>query len=260
MISITRWISTVSKSDTDFLHTAGRRIVKNLLIRLGSLAFISPIAPFAAEAGFIALDPTATPYHTNDDSTNAATAYSLASLSLTPGQTITLMEVGTYSRGPSYTNTFTDLNAVFSSSTVLLDMSVENRVPDAIGVGVNPIVTNPTYVGSDVTDIPNDFYISRLGSQAGASVTLVIPTGAAYIFFSAADVYFHDNISPDNNFGVNIGLASVPEPASLGLAFLGIIGTIVLASWQSGRGKRSSPGGGDHGRGADPNCRSGSGS
>jgi len=207
--------------------------MKNPLVHLWSLALITLVVPPAARAGFITLDSSATYLHTNDDPANNATAYSLASLGLTPGQTITLTEVGTYSRGPGYANIYTDLNAVFSSTNVLLDPSVEDRVPGAIGVGVNPIVTPPTYNGQETTDIPTDFYISLFGSPMGSHVTLAIPTGAAYLFFSTDDVYFSDNTSPNNSFGVNI--STVPEPGSVVLGFLGAIGSIAFTSKRTRR-------------------------
>jgi hypothetical protein len=207
--------------------------MRNPLVHLWSLALITMVAPPAARAGFVALDPAATYLHTNDDPAPDATAYSLASLSLSPGQTITLTEVGTYSRGPTYQNIYTDLNVVFSSTNVLLATSVEDRVPGAIGVGVNPIVTPPTYNGNEPTDIPTDFYISLFGSPMGSSVTLAIPTGAAYLFFSTDDVYFSDNTAPNNSFGVDISI--VPEPGSLILGFMGAIGSIAFISKRTRR-------------------------
>ena len=204
--------------------------MKSSWIFVWGLAFIAFMTPTAARGDFIPIDSAATYLHTNQDPANDAKAYSLASLGLTQGEAITLTEVGTYSRGPGYANIYTDLNAVFSSTSVLLGSDNEDRVPDAIGVGVYSIVTPPTFIGNQVTDIADDFYIEPFGSTSITGVTVVIPAGAAYLFFSTDDVYFNDNTSPNNTFGVDIEPATVPEPASLTLGLLGMMGSVAFAS------------------------------
>jgi hypothetical protein len=52
----------------------------------------------------------------------------------------------------------------------------------------------------------------------GSGVTLAIPTGANYLFFSVDDTFFSDNVvTPNGTFGVNVAPAAVPEPSSLAL-------------------------------------------
>lgn len=108
---------------------------------------------------------------------------------------------------------------VFSSSSTLLAATNQNRVPGAIDAGTD-IVTAPTHFGALATDIPQDFFIS------GAGTTLVIPTGAAYLFVAAHDSLYGDNTDPDADYAVQLeAVAAVPEPSSLLLLGMGVVGT-----------------------------------
>jgi hypothetical protein len=105
------------------------------------------------------------------------------------------------------------------SSSTLLAATNQNRVSGAIDAGTD-FVTSPTHFGRLATDIPQDFFIS------GAGTTLVIPTGAAYLFVAAHDSLYGDNTDPDVDYAVRLeAVAAVPEPSSLLLLGMGVVGT-----------------------------------
>ena len=156
---------------------------------------------------FVPVDPTATYLHTNQDSAGNSVPVPLSSLvfnghALQPGDTINLAETGDclhYASAPTFS---TGMIGVFSSSNVLLDASVLRRVPGAIGEG-DSYMTYPTYLGSQPTDIPEDFYVNP-----GAGTTVTIPPSARYLFLSADDIFFSDNSNPHNNFGAKISFVA----------------------------------------------------
>ena len=73
-------------------------------------------------------------------------------------------------------------------------------------------VTPPTGNGAIPTDIPGDFFI--------ADTTVTIPAGANFLFFSALDDYFGDNVDPNGDFRVRISgpsrfIALAPPPTEV---------------------------------------------
>jgi Dockerin type I domain len=172
------------------------------IINSGTLTVTnSTIANNSTVGRTILLDPRATYLHTNSDPSLNAQPVDLASLGIAPGTTITLTEVGTFDASGGQGDTAKTLVGVFSSTNVLTASSDRYRVPGAIDAGVGHYVTTPTLIGSQPTDIPQDFLIS---DQAVHSITLAVPAGAEFLFFSPPDSYFGDNVDPNHDFGVQI--------------------------------------------------------
>ncbi|MEL6798010.1 MAG: GC-type dockerin domain-anchored protein, partial [Planctomycetota bacterium] len=97
--------------------------------------------------------------------------------------------------------------AMFSMTDELLaDRSLLNRVPGAVDAGVDftSAPTNRQNCGYPIeTDVPEDFVLT-----AGNAVQVQVPAGARYVFISANDEFFGDNIDADGNYGVRIGVPS----------------------------------------------------
>jgi hypothetical protein len=196
------------------------------------------------------LDPSATYLETSEYTgwgvPHSSFAYSLASLGFSAGDTVTFTRVGAYQS--TYvewggTDTSTGLLGVFSSSSTLLGpinpgadantllITPAVRVPGAIATTLPAIVSKPIYHGltpdaplnSVSTDIVQDFAIGKSGT------TVVIPTGAQYIFFSANDNLFGDNTDPNSDFGVMITAAAVPEPSSVLMMLSGVMALAGIA-------------------------------
>lgn len=203
------------------------------------LVVLAVVATTARADNIIYLNPTATYLRTYDDSvSHNAKAYSLASMGFSPGQSIIITEFGSYNDGNDRTpedSKKTNLIAVFSATDALISgttsgdpgqVNVQDRVSGAIGVGGLYDVNAPrTYYGDLPTNIAQDFYISPPNSTSpGSSVTLVIPAGAAYVFFSPDDNLFYDNTtSASGGYGrYGVDIASVPESSSIVLFAIGL--------------------------------------
>ena len=147
------------------------------------------------------------------------------------GDFIYLQQLGNYqfsiyndANGNPFPDTAVDMIGIFSSSDVLLDLSVLHRVPGAIDAGTTPFVTQNTLFGGLATDIPEDYYIP------GTGMTIQIPHLARYLFVAASDQFYSDNFDPDGNYGVRIAPVSpVPEPSTWLLLGSGLAG---LAAWR----------------------------
>lgn len=182
-----------------------------------------------AMAVTISIDPLRTFLFTNNDPCNPwcgsgsvpnSIPIALGDLGISGGEFIQLERVGAYYDGAyGYGDgintlslqTSTEMIGVFSSSNVLYDPNVLNRVPGAIDAGL-PVVTWNTYFGNMSTDIPQDFRIANTIAQ--------VPLGANYLFVAAEDIYYSDNSDPDGDYAVRITpVASVPEPSTF-LLFL----------------------------------------
>src|SRR5687768_14559113 len=91
----------------------------------------------------------------------AAIPIELTSLSLAPGDKITLTRLGDFSCYSGCGDASVGMIAVFSSSNTLLGSHQLQRVPGAIDAGVD-VVTAPTYWQTIPTDIPQDFAVSGM--------------------------------------------------------------------------------------------------
>jgi hypothetical protein len=170
----------------------------------------------------INLDPTRTYLNLQG---NDASAIRLSDLGIGAGDTIKLETFGYFLLYPGDPGTNTNTGAVFSSTSSLLPFmyGVDNwhRIPGAIDAGMPEMVTDAPGFIPWLFDITEDFRVDP-------SVTVLVPTGAEYLFLAAVDAYFYDNSVPQGgSFGVRI--SRVPEPPALlllgiGLATLGFVG------------------------------------
>lgn len=183
--------------------------------------------PAGAVTTFVPLDSKATYLHTYQDSPTPppALALRLSDYGFAPGDRLSLQVVGDIDNGPGG-DTFTFTVGVFSTSNQLLGNEQRYRVVGALASDGDPVVTSPTYFGGQVTDIPQDFGFDR---PDGTVVT--VPVGAVYLFLAKSDQLYYDNSDPDHDYGVLIGLAPVPEPASATLLLVG-------GAWLAARRRR----------------------
>lgn len=146
------------------------------------------------------------------------------------GQTVFVSRAGSWNHLGGGTPTDYGLSAVFSTSNVLLPTPLLNRVPGAIATGAPAWVSPNTFVGNVNTDISEDFQVDNQTGTANG-ITLVIPTGALFLFATAQDNFFQDN---NNTTEFYISLQPVPEPASL----LAIgVGLVAVARRRSAKGQ-----------------------
>ena len=175
----------------------------------------------------VSIDPTRTFLFTNNDpwhgdgSVPYSLAIDLGALGIYPGSTILLEQLGDYYNGYAgyYGNEaeldgFTGMIGVFSSSPILLEPNILNRVPGGIDAGAD-IVTMNTLFGGMTTDITQDFGIG--------STTIQVPHQASYLFVAAHDIYYSDNSDLDHDFAVRVTpLQPVPEPGTALLLASGV--------------------------------------
>ncbi len=83
-----------------------------------------------------------------------------------------------------------------------------------------------TYHGGLSTNIAEDFWIDN--------ISLVIPTGALYLFVAGPDSFYGDNSDPNGDYAVVIN--GVPEPSTALLLSLGCAG---LSFVKPARGRRT---------------------
>jgi hypothetical protein len=136
---------------------------------------------------------------TNDPNAQPSLIIDLSSLGFVPGDQIRLERLGDYSVQINTAETSTAMNAVFSSTNVLLGPQTRNRVPGSINAGLS-LVTQPTIANGLETDIPDDFFVGNL--------TVRIPAGARYLFVGTGDPYAGDNGDADTNFAIRLSPAS----------------------------------------------------
>jgi hypothetical protein len=180
-------------------------------------SLLATLACAAGASTFVPLDSTATYLHTYNDNPTPppALALRLSDYGLAAGDRLFLQAQGDIDNGPGGDN-FDFTMGVFSSSTLLLGNEQRYRIVDAIASDGPGFVSSVTYSGSHPTDIPQDFGFDK----AGTFVT--VPVGAVFLFLAKNDSWYHDNTDPDHDYGVLIGLAPVPEPATWALWAAGL--------------------------------------
>lgn len=142
----------------------------------------------SSDATFIPVDPRQTYLRTSHDAAIDAPAIRLSDHDAEPGERVCGVAVGDFDTGGGSlvrSNGGPLITAVFSSDSQLLGSSHLNRVPGAIDAG-DDARTPDTVIDGLPTDIAEDFDASN------ACVT--IPAGAAFVFFSAYDGFFADNV------------------------------------------------------------------
>jgi hypothetical protein len=139
------------------------------------------------------IDPTATYLLVTNETTANATPIDLASLGIFPGDLVGLTTLGSFFFTHQDTIPVNGMSGVFSSNSILLAPNLLNRVSGAIAAGGTPFVSQNTYRGDVPTDIPQDFRIFS------TNTTLRVPPGAAFLFVSAEDDLFYDNVSNATN-------------------------------------------------------------
>jgi hypothetical protein len=189
----------------------------------------------------ISIDPTRTFLLTAGDPWDGGEPVSgslpirLADYGIAPGDFVLLEQLGDYYNGAegysgnvASRDTDTAMIGIFSSTDELLAPNILNRLPGAVDAGQYIVTMNTLYGGEGnagvPTDIPYDFGI-------GANI-FQIPTGAAYLFVAAHDVYYSDNSDPDSDFAVRMTrITAVPEPTSGILLALGLLGLCAWHQW-----------------------------
>ncbi len=126
----------------------------------------------AANGTFLRADDT--------DSITSATVIDLSSLPFTvnPGDILHLQQRGAFAPGSGWPDTTTAVEAVFSSSNILLSNDQLLRVPGAIPTDQPGFDSGDTYFGGQETDIDEDFSFS-------GDLYVRVPEGAPNIFLLA---------------------------------------------------------------------------
>ena len=179
-------------------------ISMNRLLATAAFVLCGPIATALAQVQ-VPVNPRATYLGiSNDASALPAPAIPLSALGLTPGSWVNIATVGAYSANGS-ADTSRNLVCVFSSNATLLTPTtgLVHRVPGAVPIVHGaPILTGVTFNGSQPTDIPQDFVVTRNGWSNGATVQ--VPTGAVYVFLSvignSTSTYFTNNGDPNSDY------------------------------------------------------------
>lgn len=214
------------------------RLCSAAVAAIGSLAVAATIAPPAAAQvlATVSVNPQATYLRrgsgahptfapNTDQPVVDPVPINLTSLGILSGQRIILTRLGAFALNAPPVDTATNFVGVFSSSSTLITGPLNspdpdafdtlNRVVGAVEAGAD-FVTPNTLFGDMPTDIPQDFFIF-----GGAGTSIIVPTGAAFLFVSPSDSFFSDNSDPNGDFRVQVSVA--PEPATLTLLATGLL-------------------------------------
>lgn len=130
------------------------------------------------------------------DPVNAPTIIDLDAIDVTYGDKLGLNTKGSYYNTVQLTER-NSLVCVFSATDFLLDKSELNRVADALDAGTD-IVTENTFAGNQVTDIPEDFRVDE------DLIEVNVPIGAHYLFVGNSDSKQEDNSNTPEGFSIEI--------------------------------------------------------
>ncbi len=156
-----------------------------------------------SKSRFVQINPATTylrvSMHPAEDAVGNARAVPLSEIGISPGEAVCFRALGDF----FYVDNLraSDLGkglvtAVFSRTNELGGRNELNRVVGALEAGSDVFTAN-TFLGDQHTDISEDF------DASDACVT--VPSGAQFIFFSARDDVFNDNVDVGENgqpFGV----------------------------------------------------------
>lgn len=152
---------------------------------------------------FVEVNPTTTYLRVSldgaEDAVGDARAIPLSEIDISPGEAVCFRTLGDFyyvdnlrasERG------YELITAVFSSTDELGHRNDKKRVLGALEAG-SDVYTADTFLGGQITNIDEDFAVT--------DVCLTVPNDARYIFFSATDDVFNDNVDVRENdqpFGV----------------------------------------------------------
>ncbi|MDQ6741151.1 MAG: hypothetical protein M3021_12540, partial [Actinomycetota bacterium] len=118
----------------------------------------------------------------------------LQAYGIVPGQTIRLQQIGAFRNNPANPDNSTQMIAVFSSTSTLLGPDIQARVSGAIKAGTDFVSAANSF--GYATDIPEDFEVT--------DISLLVPTGARYLFVQARDSRYGNNDDPNGDYGIVI--------------------------------------------------------
>ncbi len=156
-----------------------------------------------------------------------STPFSLDSVGINPGDVVRFNVLGGYSFAIGRPDITQDTITVFSTNNVLLPSDQLLRVPGAVSAGLT-FATPNTFADNLPTDIPEDF---NFGFRTPNGLTLTVPQGAEFLFFSVSSSAFSDNTDPNSDYATRITVISrapVPEPGAFAL-LAGIVTTGLVA-------------------------------
>jgi hypothetical protein len=168
-----------------------------LMVSLGESSNVEIVA--FTDSTFAKVDPSAR-YLLGDsnDTGKPATAFSLSTLGVQPGECVGLMRQGDFKSDSIKPDLSPDMIAVFSNGAGFLN-------PGALGNQSSEYTTPTTQ--DKKTDITEDFLVP------GRQITVQIPSGATQLLVSADDVRNSDNTDPDSDFGILHKKVSCPGAA-----------------------------------------------
>ena len=145
---------------------------------------------------------------------NNAADGTLTDLGVNVGDSLTITSFGSINYGTATLPSM--LEAIFSSTSSLLSSSNLNRVSGALGSLPSGAGSSPstTMFPAGSNDIATDFAIN--------GGTVVVPTGAHYLFIGVLDSFWADN---SGNASVNLvqtTAGAVPEPGTYAFMLAGI--------------------------------------
>ncbi|MCA8952845.1 MAG: LamG domain-containing protein [Planctomycetes bacterium] len=181
-------------------HSLARPLAPSLSFGIAAVMALPTAAASQVAAHPVPLDPTATFLRTDPIDTPAAPiVIDLAALGYVPGQLVRLRTAGDFLFHPPGPVQGENAVAVFSDGATVLPPSQPHRVPGAIASGAPNYVTAPTNNQGLVTDIAEDFGVDRQGVTVQIPV---IPSGVPLLLVGADDVFWGDNVDPENDFVV----------------------------------------------------------
>jgi hypothetical protein len=180
-------------------------LVLSLIATFTTAAFAAPPPEYAAGGpGWWRFSPRATFYRTNSDPCSEPAQFFL--LEELPFRDVTkplTIEVfGDYASRTGVSEAITTpqaLHGVFTKTPTLLAPNLQKRLPDALRVNSNTVITAPTYKGAQATDIPEDF---RFTVRSPTKFSIAIPAGAKWIALSVPDSYYSDNADADDDLWI----------------------------------------------------------
>lgn len=160
-----------------------KRNLKNLVALFGLCCSTAALAQTEVQ-----IDPKATYLRNNQDPSAAnAAAIDLESLGILPGYVIRLQRVGSYQSTVGIPGAAqTSMVGAFARTNALGAPSILNRISTPVDAG-SDVSTQSTYYGFFPTNIWEDFSIS--------DTQVVVPHQAKFLFVSANDRHFGDNVS-----------------------------------------------------------------